>query len=386
MSENIVIALDAMGGDYAPDIVVKGVDLIRIRFPQARFLLFGDEVGLAPLLKEYPGVAKICELRHTDQAIKSEDKPSQALRKGRKSSMRLAIDSVRDGEAGAIVSAGNTGALMAMAKFSLRMMQGIDRPAIASVFPSPRGETVMLDLGANVECDADNLVQFAFMGADFARAVLGRVPPRIGLLNVGIEELKGNDTVKEAGDRLKAIENPPFVYQGFVEGDDITRGTVDVIVTDGFTGNVALKTAEGVVRMFSDFLRAGFSSSLMAKIGYLFSRGGLNILKERLDPRAYNGGVLLGLNGICVKSHGGTDETGFANAIGVAIEMVSDDMIVKMKDHFEKFDMAAQMSNNAAASDDEAENETSNNGTASPAEPKVGKSAGALEDAGQNGN
>ncbi len=264
--------------------------------------------------------------------------------------MRLAIDAVRNGEAGAIVSAGNTGALMAMAKISLRMMAGIDRPAIASVLPSPRGETVMLDLGANVECDADNLVQFAFMGADFARAVLGRVPPRVALLNVGIEDLKGNDTIREAGERLKAIENPPFDYHGFVEGDDITRGVVDVIVTDGFTGNVALKTAEGVVRLFTDFLRAGFRSSLMSKIGYLFARGGLNILKERLDPRAYNGGVLLGLNGLCVKSHGGTDETGFANAIGVAIEMVSDDMIEKMRSNFETFDMAEKMSNNASGS------------------------------------
>tara|TARA_R100000005_G_scaffold96701_1_gene86342 strand:- start:9119 stop:10264 length:1146 start_codon:yes stop_codon:yes gene_type:complete len=350
MPDNIVIALDAMGGDHAPDIVIKGIDIVRVQFPKARYLLFGDQVRLEPLLRAYPSVRALCELRHTDEAVKSEDKPSQALRKGRKSSMRLAIDAVRNGEAGAIVSAGNTGALMAMAKISLRMMAGIDRPAIASVLPSPRGETVMLDLGANVECDADNLVQFAFMGADFARAVLGRVPPRVALLNVGIEDLKGNDTIREAGERLKAIENPPFDYHGFVEGDDITRGVVDVIVTDGFTGNVALKTAEGVVRLFTDFLRAGFRSSLMSKIGYLFARGGLNILKERLDPRAYNGGVLLGLNGLCVKSHGGTDETGFANAIGVAIEMVSDDMIEKMRSNFETFDMAEKMSNNASGS------------------------------------
>ena len=383
MPENIVIALDAMGGDHAPDIVIKGIDIIRIRFPQARFLLFGDEARLNPLLKNYPGVRKACDIRHTDEAIKSEDKPSQALRKGRKSSMRLAIDAVRDGEAGAVVSAGNTGALMAMAKFSLRMMAGIDRPAIASVFPSPKGETVMLDLGANVECDSDNLVQFAFMGADFARAVLGRVPPRVALLNVGIEELKGNDTIREAGERLRSIENPPFVYQGFVEGDDITKGVVDVVVTDGFTGNVALKAAEGVVRLFTDFLRAGFKSSLMSRIGYLFARGGLNILKERLDPRAYNGGVLLGLNGVCVKSHGGTDETGFANAIGVAIEMVSDNMVEKMRNHFEAFDMAAKMSNNAGGSepDPESEPETSSP-AARPKNKKMDQPSSTVEDAG----
>ncbi|WP_339715329.1 phosphate acyltransferase PlsX [uncultured Sneathiella sp.] len=382
MPENIVIALDAMGGDHAPDIVVKGIDIVRIQFPQARFLLFGDETRLEPLLKAYPGVRSVCELRHTDEAIKSEDKPSQALRKGRKSSMRLAIDAVRDGEAGAVVSAGNTGALMAMAKFSLRMMAGIDRPAIASVLPSPRGETVMLDLGANVECDADNLVQFAFMGADFARAVLGRVPPRVALLNVGSEELKGHDTIKAAGDRLRSLENPPFEYHGFVEGDDITRGVVDVIVTDGFTGNVALKTAEGVVRLFTDFLRAGFRSSVMSKIGYLFARGGLNILRERLDPRVYNGGVLLGLHGICVKSHGGTDETGFANAIGVAVEMVSDDLVEKMRDHFETFDMAQKMSNNSAGSATEAEKMAKAAETPAKAAPKMDQASSSAEDAG----
>jgi len=381
MPENIVIALDAMGGDDAPDIVIKGIDIIRIQFPEARFLLFGNEARLEPLLKAHPGVRAVCELRHTDEAVKSEDKPSHALRKGRKSSMRLAIDSVRDGDAGAIVSAGNTGALMARAKFSLRMMTGIDRPAIASVLPSPRGETVMLDLGANVECDADNLVQFAFMGAEFARAVLGRVPPRVALLNVGSEELKGHDTIKEAGDRLRSIENAPFEYQGFVEGDDITRGVVDVIVTDGFTGNVALKTAEGVVRLFTDFLRAGYKSSLIARIGYVFSRGGLNILKERLDPRVYNGGVLLGLNGLCVKSHGGTDAMGFANAIGVAIQMVSDDMIDKMRTNFETFDMAAKMSNNVATPNGDEEKQPAAASTSRPIKTKD-KASSTVEDAG----
>jgi phosphate acyltransferase len=343
MSEKIVIALDAMGGDDAPLIVIKGVDLVRVRFPDVHFLLFGDKARLEPLLDQFPAVRGVSEIRHTDEAIKSADKPSQALRKGRQSSMRLAIDSVRDGEAGGIVSAGNTGALMAMAKFSLRTLPGINRPAIASMFPSPKGETVMLDLGANVECDAENLVQFAVMGADFARTVLGRANPRVGLLNVGIEELKGHNTVKDAGDWLKAMDNPPFDYQGFVEGDDITKGDVDVVVTDGFTGNVALKTAEGVVALFESFLRTGFNSSLMAKLGYLLARGGLKIMKERLDPRMYNGGVFLGLNGVCVKSHGGTDETGFANAIAVAIEMVSEDMIDKIIEHFENFDMAAKL-------------------------------------------
>lgn len=359
MSKSVVIALDAMGGDHAPDIVIKGVDIVRVQYPKARFLLFGDEGRLAPLLDAHPGVREICEVRHTDQSIKGEDKPSHALRKGRKSSMRLAIDSVRDGEAGGVVSAGNTGALMAMAKFSLRTLPGIDRPALASMLPSPKGETIMLDLGANVECDTDNLVQFAVMGADFARAVLGRVPPRVGLLNVGSEELKGKDSIKKAGERLRAIPNPPFEYYGFIEGDDITRGIVDVVVTDGFTGNVALKTAEGVASLFATFLKAGFMSSMLAKIGYLFSRGGLRVLKDRLDPRSYNGGVFLGLNGVCVKSHGGTDALGFANAVAVTIEMVSEEMIKKMISHFKAFDVETKIVNNKDADAGEASNGTS---------------------------
>jgi len=346
MSENVVIALDAMGGDHAPDIVIKGVDIVRVQFPDARFLLFGDEAKLNPLLDAHPNVRNVCEIRHTDQAISGEDKPSHALRKGRQSSMRLAIDAVRNGEAGGVVSAGNTGALMAMAKFSLRTLPGINRPALASMLPSPKGETIMLDLGANVECDEENLVQFAVMGADFASAVLGRVPPRVGLLNVGSEDMKGSDTIKAAGERLRSMENAPFEYYGFVEGDDITRGVVDVVVTDGFTGNVALKTAEGVATLFSDFLRAGFKRSLMSKIGYLLSRNGLNLLKDRLDPRLYNGGVFLGLNGVCVKSHGGTDEVGYANAIGVTIEMVSEGMIDRMITHFKAFDVEKNANKN----------------------------------------
>jgi len=350
MSENVVIALDAMGGDDAPDIVIKGVDIVRIQFPNVRFLLFGDEARLRPYLDQYPGAKSVCEIRHTDQAIKGTDKPSHALRKGRKSSMRLAIDAVRAGDAHGVVSAGNTGALMAMAKFSLRTLPGIKRPALASVLPSPKGETVMLDLGANVECDADNLVQFAVMGADFARAVLGRIPPRVGLLNVGSEELKGSDTIKEAGERLRGLSNPPFEYCGFVEGDDITRGVVDVVVTDGFTGNIALKTAEGVATLYTNFLRAGFNSSILSKLGYLLARRGLQILKDRLDPRGYNGGVFLGLNGVCVKSHGGTDGVGYANAIAVTIEMISEGMIEKMIAHFEEFDVEINSSQATGAS------------------------------------
>jgi glycerol-3-phosphate acyltransferase PlsX len=248
LSARITIALDAMGGDQAPRMVLKGADKSLKRYPQAHFLLFGDEAKIAPLLAKMPRLAARAQVQHTNEFITNEAKPSIALRTGRRSSMRLAIDAVADGRADGIVSAGNTGALMAMAKFALKMLPGIDRPAIASFFPTQRGESVMLDLGANIECDADNLVQFALMGDAFARSVLGLTQPTIGLLNVGSEDLKGHDAVRGAASQLRA-ESSPVKFYGFIEGNDIAAGTVDVIVTDGFTGNVALKTAEGTARL-----------------------------------------------------------------------------------------------------------------------------------------
>ncbi len=330
MSQRLTIALDAMGGDQAPAMVIDGAELARIRFPAVDFLIFGDEARIRPLLDRHQALAARTTLHHTDEAVKSEDKPSVALRAGRNSSMRLAIDAVKVGKAAGVVSAGNTGALMAMAKLALRMLPGIDRPAIASFFPTERGESCMLDLGANVECDAENLVQFAIMGDMFARAVLGIPKPTIGLLNVGSEEMKGHDEVRKAGIILREGKVPVEFY-GFVEGDDITAGTVDVVVTDGFTGNVALKTAEGTARLYTNFIRASFKSSLLAKLGYLLSRGALRKVRERTDPRRYNGAVFLGLNGIAVKSHGGTDSLGFANAIGVANDMAVHGFIDRVK-------------------------------------------------------
>jgi glycerol-3-phosphate acyltransferase PlsX len=320
LSARITIALDVMGGDQAPRMVLKGAEKSLKRYPQADFLLFGDEAKIAPLLAKMPLLAARAKVHHTSELVTNEAKPSIALRTGRRSSMRLAIDAVADGRADGIVSAGNTGALMAMAKFALKMLPGIDRPAIASFFPTQRGESVMLDLGANIECDADNLVQFALMGDAFARSVLGLVQPTVGLLNVGSEDLKGNDAVRAAATQLRG-ENSPVKFYGFIEGNDIAAGTVDVIVTDGFTGNVALKTAEGTARLFSEFLRAAFKHSLLARIGYLFAADALKKMRERMDPRRYNGAMLLGLNGIAVKSHGGADALGFANAIGVAVDM-----------------------------------------------------------------
>jgi glycerol-3-phosphate acyltransferase PlsX len=294
-----------------------------------RFLMFGNEALLAPLLENEPDLAAVTTLRHTEDVIASDDKPSVALRAGRNSSMRLAINAVADGEADSVVSAGNTGALMAIAKFVLKMLPGIDRPAIASFYPTQRGESCMLDLGANVQCDAKNLVQFAVMGEVFARTVLGNKEPTIGLLNIGVEESKGHEEIREAAALLREADLPGE-FVGFVEGDDIAAGTVDVVVTDGFTGNVALKTAEGMIRLYAGFMKDAFNSSFMAKLGYLLVRREIENLRRRTDPRRYNGAMLLGLNGIVVKSHGGTDDFGFASAIEVAADMVSHKFLDKI--------------------------------------------------------
>lgn len=321
MSSNTVIALDAMGGDNAPEAVVDGAALALVRFPQVKFLFFGDEARVRPLINRHPALAQASELRHSPEQISPDLKPSLALRQGRQSSMRMALNAVAQHEASCVVSAGNTGALMAMAKFVLKTLPGIDRHALASLLPTKTGECVMLDLGANVECDAENLVQFALMGALFCKAVLGRTSPSVGLLNIGTEELKGHDEIRTAATILRERTLPGTFY-GFVEGNDITAGTVDVIVTDGFSGNIALKTVEGTAQLITHFVRQTFSSSLMARLGYLLARGAMRRLKFRADPRNYNGAMFLGLQGICVKSHGGTDHEGFANAIGVAYGLI----------------------------------------------------------------
>jgi glycerol-3-phosphate acyltransferase PlsX len=317
----INVALDGMGGDAAPEIVVAGAALARQRRPDLRFLLFGDEAQINGLIDQQPGLADAVELRHTPDAVAGDAKPSTALRQGRQSSMRLAIDAVRDGEAGAVVSAGNTGALMAMAIVALRTLPGIDRPAIASVMPSRGDPVVFLDLGANVECSAESLFQFAVMGEVYARAVLGVAKPRVGLLNVGTEELKGDGVVRRAA-ALVRDSDLDIAYAGFVEGTDVTTGTVDVVVTDGFTGNVALKIAEGTAGLFTQALKDAFTSSWRAKLGYLLAKPALGGLRDRFDPRLYNGALFLGVNGVVVKSHGGTDALGFASAINAAVEFV----------------------------------------------------------------
>ena len=347
MSREITIAVDAMGGDQAPDMVLKGADMALQRHPDLNFLMFGQEDAIRPLLAKLPKLAQAVSFQHTSEVVLGDAKPSLALRAGRQSSMRMAIDAVADERADGIVSAGNTGALMAMSKFVLKTLPGIDRPAIASFFPTQRGESVMLDLGANVECDAENLVQFALLGNAFARTVLGLVEPTVGLLNVGSEEVKGNDAVRAASLRLRSTWSPIRFY-GFVEGDDIAAGTVDVVVTDGFTGNIAVKTAEGTAKLFSEFLASAFHYSLLAQVGYLFARGALRKLRVRIDPRRYNGAVFLGLGGIAVKSHGSTDALGFANAIGVAVDMKVNGFLDKTRDDLARLYQATSIPQPAA--------------------------------------
>ena len=348
MTGHLTIALDAMGGDNAPQSVLNGANLARKRFPQVRFLLVGDEARLAPMLDRLPRLKKVTHIRHTDQVVTDDAKPSVALRSGRGSSMRLAIDAVHDGVAAGIVSAGNTGALMAMSKFVLKTLKGIDRPAMAGFFPTLRGESVMLDLGANIECTADNLVQFAALGEVFARTVLGLTRPTVGLLNVGSEELKGNDAVRSAAARLKET-TLPIDFHGFIEGNDIAAGTVDVIVADGFTGNIALKTAEGTAKLYSEFLRQAFKSSTVSAVGYLLARPALRKLRRRVDPRRYNGAVFLGLNGIVVKSHGGSNSLSFATAIGVAVDMAVNGFLDTIRGELERLQSAGTMDQPAAA-------------------------------------
>ena len=320
MTKKLTIALDAMGGDGGPEMVVRGAEKAQQNHPNLHLLFFGDEKRLTPLVKGARHLTSY-DIIHCDDEVTADAKPSQALRGGKNTSMWLAIEKVAQGEADAIVSAGNTGALMAMSKLQLRMLEGISRPAIAAFIPTMRGATCMLDLGANIEVDAENLVQFAVMGEAFCRDVRGVKSPSIGLLNVGEEDQKGFDYLREAAEEL-SLPDLKLNYEGFVEGSDIMMGSTDVIVTDGFSGNVAIKAAEGASSLISHTIRQSFTANLFNKLAYLFARPALNMVRRRLDPRLHNGAVFLGLNGISVKSHGGTDAVGFANAIRVAVDLV----------------------------------------------------------------
>lgn len=327
-----------MGGDNAPYIIVDGAAQTKIRHPYVKFSFFGNKIKLLPLINSSE-VLKESEIVHTDEFVDANEKPSIAVRKGRNSSMGMAIQSVKSGKADAIVSAGNTGALMAMAKLFLRPIDGINRPAIAAYFPTITGESCMLDLGANIDCDAKNLVQFAFMGQAFANIVMGVDNPSISLLNIGEEEQKGLDYIKEASQILSDLKSQ-INYAGFIEGDKIAQGISDVIIADGFSGNVSLKTAEGTALLVTSYLKKALSSSLSSKIGYFFAKKAINDFKLQMDPRKYNGAVFLGLNAVAVKSHGGTDAFGFANAICVAVDMVKYNFIHDLKNKISNINLS----------------------------------------------
>ena len=329
MSDVITLALDAMGGDDAPDIVIDGAAKVARKRKNIRFIFFGDQARIKPLLAKHKILKNVSEIRHADDVIPADMKPSVALRKGRKSSMRYAINAVADKEADAIVSAGNTGALMAISKFVLKTLPGITRPAIASVMPTLKRNkgVVMLDLGANVDCSARILVEFAVLGSVYSHLV--------GLLNIGSEEMKGHDTLREAA-AILTHHLQEAEYMGFVEGTDINKGEADVIVTDGFTGNVALKTVEGTAKMLAHMVKSSFKSSPLAYIGLPFIIPALRKLKSRMDPRMYNGGMFMGLRGLCVKSHGGADAVAFANAIEVAANLAQKNFNAHVADLLER--------------------------------------------------
>ena len=331
MPQKVRIALDAMGGDLGASVIIPGAAIALARHPDAEFLLFGDSAQIEAQLAHHPALKAASRVVHTDVTISNDDKPSQALRRGRKtSSMWLAIDAVKKGEAGVAISAGNTGALVAMSRLCLRRLPGIERPALAAVWPTVRGRSVVLDLGATIGGDAHHLVALAVMGSAMASVRFGLERPTVGLLNIGVEEMKGHEEIREAAALLRAMNLPQLNYTGFVEGDGISKGAADVIVTEGFSGNIALKASEGTARQVLQVLRGALTSSWRSRIGYLLARNALGVLRDTMDPGKSNGSVLLGLNGIVVKSHGGTDAEGFANAVDVGYELVRYDLLIKI--------------------------------------------------------
>jgi phosphate acyltransferase len=331
------IAIDAMGGDEGVRVMVAGAALARHRHDRFKFLLVGDEAQIKAALENHPNLAAASEILHTDEVVSGDDKPSQAIRKSRNSSMGLAINAVKAGEAAAAVSAGNTGALMAMAKLALRTMPGIDRPALAALLPTlGDADVVMLDLGANTECDARNLVQFAVMGAAYSRIIFNFEKPRVRLLNIGTEEMKGTDSLRFAAQHLRGSPELHMAFEGFIEADKINRGDCDVVVCDGFSGNIALKSIEGAARFVTDLLRRAFTSSIRSKFGFLVSKPATELLKHHLDPNNHNGAVFMGLNGVVVKSHGSASIKGVANAVEVAARLVEDDITTRIAQDLEQ--------------------------------------------------
>ncbi|WP_242139682.1 phosphate acyltransferase PlsX [Sphingomonas sp. TREG-RG-20F-R18-01] len=342
MTNSSRIAVDAMGGDEGLAVMLAGVARARRRYDDMQFILVGDENAIVAGLKQHPNLSAHAEIVHAPEVVGSSEKPTQAIRRSKKTSMGIAIDMVKQGRAAACVSSGNTGAMMAMAKLSLRMIPGIDRPALAGLMPTlGDNDTVVLDLGANTECDARNLIQFAVMGAAYARTTLDLARPRVALLNIGSEDQKGTDVIRDAARALRHASHLPLEFTGFIEGDKLSRGDVDVIVCDGFSGNIALKTAEGTARFVADLLKRAFRSSVRSKIGFLISKPATDLLRHHLDPNNHNGAVFLGLNGLVVKSHGGANEIGVATAIAAAAKMVRDDLTRRIAEDLREFEAKA---------------------------------------------
>ncbi|MFA5901313.1 MAG: phosphate acyltransferase PlsX [Hyphomicrobium sp.] len=329
MSKPRTIALDAMGGDHGPAVVVPGAAISLERYPELSFIMYGDEARIRAELDQHPALAARTRVVHTDLVVGMSEKPSQALRRGKGTSLWLCIDAVRNGEADVAVSGGNTGAFMAMSKLILRPMAGIERPAIAALWPTVKAECIVLDVGANIGATAKELCDFALMGSAMARALFHIERPTVGLLNVGVEEIKGVEEVRQAHAWLKS-NDVPLDYRGFIEGDQIGQGVVDVVVVEGFAGNIALKTAEGTAKQIGEYLRAAMKRSWTSKLGALLASGAFRILRHKMDPRRANGGTFLGLNGIAVKSHGGTDALGFASAIDLAYEMAQSRLTTRL--------------------------------------------------------
>jgi phosphate acyltransferase len=325
------IAIDAMGGDEGVSVMIAGAALARHRHEAFKFLLVGDEVRIKAALENHPNLRAASEILHADDVVTGDDKLSQALRKSKTSSMGLAINAVKQGHASAAVSAGNTGALMGMAKVALRTMPGIDRPALAALLPTLKDtDVVVLDLGANTDCDAKNLAQFAVMGAAYSRIIYGFDRPTVRLLNIGTEEMKGTEELREAAQYLRDASGLHMDFQGFIEADKINRGECDVVVCDGFTGNIALKAIEGSARFVTDLLKRAFTSSIRSKFGFLVSRPATELLRHHLDPNNHNGAVFMGLNGVVVKSHGSANDKGVANAVEVAARLVEEDITARI--------------------------------------------------------
>ncbi len=326
------IAIDAMGGDVGVRTMISGAALARREHQACRFLLVGDQAQIAHALTDHPELRASAEILHAADVVSGDEKPSQALRRAKTTSMGMAINAVKTGNVGAVVSAGNTGALMAMAKLALRTMPGIDRPALAALLPTlGDNDVVMLDLGANTECDARNLVQFAIMGAAYSSIVTGRAKPRVRLLNIGSEETKGTETLHDAANQLRAASAElAMSFDGYIEADKLGTGDADVVVSDGFSGNIALKAVEGTARFVADVLRRSFASSLRSKIGFLISRPATELLRHHLDPNNHNGAVFLGLGGLVVKSHGNASALGVANAINLTARLLEESLTTRI--------------------------------------------------------